>query len=1678
MSKFGFFIENQDNVVFKNIKVNLKKDDVSHPNHPSNPESPNYPRAKERFPEYQNPILGDPGKGRIGRWQEIKLDALENVVEQIIEQFLRDREWYKTVRCREALWNMYRRIKWWVDQQVDPHKSEYQRVLNMIKDCIAKILDPQQMENVTDVGSDLMDGFELSDGWEVEESLFTADISGNSIETIRYAHAFLYDGYVSFKFASNLSEGAKVYLKVDGQEVWSYNKPNGGDMSFTDIRYNVKAGLHDFEWGVVNVGGRSVARFDEIRVVELVNLNPEKAELLPYCPAPYYHNFNADYFNHFDGQDVERVTFSTAYFPKLQDFPGYFRWVSSSEEQEWVLVHSVGGNEAQGDENILKLDLRKLKFGNQSKITFYWRFKQRGYIRFKYLASADSGNDLFFFINGVQVGGGWSKQSDWKTVTFNVIPGQTYKFDWLVIKRSTLEWGHNAIYIKDIECVEVIKSLELIVPPDYDTLGSDALKDLKYEWVTKSKHSVITTGIHGEHLVEDGKVRKLEIELDNECDGEFSFGYNLKTEDPVNKIDWELFFDDEFGDKSQEGVGKHGSKVISSHGDGWVLNGEYSSTDKDKAKVVYNIEVGKDAKVDINGVVELVSPERQIDHYQEQVVDYGKNLKFSMSGDLRWRQNGNVIEIYDLFEGVGDASTTVTLPEDGYFEFSFEHDLKPSEYFEVLVDGESVFYSGGVRTGERIRIPLEKGTHIITFRVVDDYTEEPLEEEFEKVYDYKFKKRKTYNYRTQLGSEVNLTWYWDIEKGRAVAEDDGQEVIYDVYLNPGAEFSLTEKLSFMASPSSVKEEVIFYDDFNRVDGCDPRLTLIGEWEWEDIYYRVHSYTPKPGQVADGVWKVEGKDGTINYIEMDPFTLDAGGYVEFEYGGKFAPYEYLELWDNGQLIWSGREPSNDDGTGNIVRVFLSAGRHNLVWVYRDLGGTEYEIPSNEESSGSSSAPVEEECYGPGSDKKFIDYSLKSSSISTTRKNKMGWGGKIDKIKVYSWNGVGIAHGATENGAVIEREVTATSYSEIAYSEVLKVYPGLNKPVSGIKEYDFTLYGDVYSRNIDGKTYYTSPRLLLHKQIPNSSVVSVVYSPIKVNGEVKISFDYFAYFREYDAGPINKDGRYYNGPRGSFGFYIIPKSVVSHSFNSFDLSKYANYCKLSTSENTFAGRVEHLRVDNFLVVSGYKSFSLTFKGNGEYYLVWAVKDLFPDSDYTIRSDLKYYYGVVLRNISIKAYQNYEEEMDETYVKVELIDKSTNQVIFSKNYYGNPVIANYQNVQFVWNGSIKATVYRIDFGIPAGKSYKIRYTLYKDTGTSGGLDGTSGFTLSEGIFYERWNGYCTDKNGNYYPADQSPYKLPSQPKTKTVSILPDDSWVWIDTIKVVNYISHVDPDTKVLVRVYEGDELIDEYVYYDRGEQEINISLWNDSYEVKDYRIEIVFKSGRSGDRAYLTEGRFVIYDVLDALPSYVQIWFDKVVALIPQWMGGWNGSKIKVSLYNEANNLIYYNEFDQEGLHEFVVTDLPALPYSKYRVEIETEQRGIISPVTGKKYYTQFRVREFKTYEEYEYFASPFNSVLEFYIDGVLIAVFDKEGYGEFSYKIPKGKHKFTWIFRALGDNQWDVAEIDWIRLLNWICDKILVIPYCEPGNGDKCVEALISCLLSILRKRPKVCTIGKRIWLFT
>lgn len=1154
-STFGIFTKAQGNVVFGRMKASLVNN-ITDPNHPENPASPNRPRIGQREPGDVNPALGDPGKGRIGRWQTMNLDSLESVIDQIIEQYLRDKTWYSNVRCREALWNMHKRLEWWVKQQVDPNRSDYQRALLLIKDCIRHILeeaqDPELAHNVT----------------------------------------------------------------------------------------------------------------------------------LPLCPAPFYFPFNADYYNHFDGNDVKRTLFDMTALPKSDDFHGLFRYVSSVEDQEWEIVHSVGDSESSGNENIMKLALSQLLPGNSSKITFNWRWKRMGYISFKYWASAASGNGLNFFINNNQVGGEWSGEAGWKEVRFNVAPGQTYKFDWLIRKQVGDQFGQNAVYIKDVKCIEVIRSLGGDTPPDYDTMGSAAYGVPGFEWITHSKSSVVKTHFNGV-VTNENRARTFLYRLDNECDGTVHFAYRMGTAQPAVESENYWMFSDNLTDHSQYGQGKRGSSVSATHDQSWALNGNSSSTQGNKAKITYSIVVGGNCTVDARGTVEMICPPLEIDHYEDSMIQTIENANWSQSGNLHWQKiDGSTYLMDNPTEGSGSLQTVLYLQDDGWFEFSFDHSLRPSERFEVLVDEEVVFESGEMNSGQNIYIPLKQGQHFISFRITDTYTEERITAVTESDFSYgSATQGDSFTKTGPFGSGFTVTRDWDMSNAGTTTSQNGNPINYTVTLNPGASLNLEEMLQLTAPVNESTSKVIFEEVFNKTNGSyDPHINMTSNWVWKDILTWF-----SPPATGDGVYAVIGKDNSTNTITLSGVTLSNDGFLEFEYGGKFGAKESLALTINGAVVWADAQTTSS-ATGTTVKVPVNAGTHVYKWIYKDLGGTTYTEPGE----GAVAPDTGEVCYPAGSFSQPVVYGQSDWTLLTDRHSRMRSGGT-------NFNTSSMQQATGNDGATITRNLSFNSFAKMDFSETLIIQSGKDIPIpSQTKQLSI----GISTENKDlfaGKGYYCLNITGVKPGNGSGWKTDTFYT----HGWVSITFDLLSYLVDSTGVLLTPDTRNKSGRdtdhRGEFSVHIVPATGVA------------------TKENQVFQQLENIGpIDYYQNITSWNdALSIPpIKKSvppGNYYIYLKMFDAIHDYDKDINN---YPYYAAFKNVNLKvstAPTTIPNSVDNTKVKVELIDISNGSLVKSQTYETA--------------GATSRTVQVFFDDFQPGHAYQVKYTLLKGNGTKGGLYGKGG-------------------------------------------------------------------------------------------------------------------------------------------------------------------------------------------------------------------------------------------------------------------------------------------------------------------------------------------------------------------
>lgn len=946
--KFGVGGSDIDGVEFKNMWAKVfssggaqnpvppSEVDPSNPNAvanlPGRIESPNYPRAKGRIVGYQNPILGDVGEAQIKRGQTVKIDALENVLEHIIEYYVRDKNWYKNVRAREALWNMYRRVKWFVEEQTDPHQSQYQRCLEMIKDCIYKILDPASEVYVEDfLSPDGKTIHALTDmtysGGSYEEFSGGFRLKAKSGQSAKAARKYKSTarGDIIFQYSSDMDVHGTANIKIDGKKVWEIAHPSQNQgHAHRDVKIEVPV-AKEFTIEFEVVGSGTYECILEMRDMDWVGLiQQQDDEDVPYCPLPYEHRFDVDYFNHFDGSTIERPVLDMRDFPLLDGFPDFFRYMSSTEDVEWELVHSSNGNGVA--ENLLKMDVNKLVEGNSSKLTWNWRFKRDGYVEFEYLASTAKGNGTSFFINERQVGGAWSEEKGWKTAKFNVTGNQMYKFDIMVRKTNHVKWGLNALFIRNIRLCEVIHSEKEPAPPSVENWG-EVISDKWYMYMGKSK---LATYYEGFADGVDDLRRTVVMELDNECDGEVSWEYlmGVARPDPSEEETW--FFIQNFIDFLDWGESTYGSSVESEADKFWIPSANYMSTVTDGARIDYDIHVGDNCTVKLVGGTRLTIPERRLDHYIKVPMSWTLgDFTWNRTGDnsTKWSVASNEITMVNPSTGTGSITTNVHMDYDGFVEFYIDENLKDGERLQILLDGAVVGVAiNGDKHRDYFRIPISKGDHTFGFNLTSypSYTSDLYE--FSRRLYYGGSRRKTYD--TPGNNELYIEYNGYFDEDAHKFEDYGEIQNMELTLRPGDSFHYKERMSFMPYVAPLPEQPepeLVWEDLMQ-GGYSSEVSTRGTWDVVDVFEHFTGYG-----YGDEVLLSDASAGAHRvFIDLESLGFELG-YFEFEYGAKFSGSGKLTLKADGDTLWS---TSRDDTSlgGTTVKVELPPGTKELEFVY--------------------------------------------------------------------------------------------------------------------------------------------------------------------------------------------------------------------------------------------------------------------------------------------------------------------------------------------------------------------------------------------------------------------------------------------------------------------------------------------------------------------------------------------------------------------------------------------------------------------------------------------------------------------------------------------------------------------------------------------------------------------------
>lgn len=994
--RIGFITEENCSSNFDDLKGYFVNRD--NPNYPGNPDSPNYPRAEGRVSGFQNPILGDPGRGEIARWHKVRIGALHTLVDQMIEQYTRDRRWYSDVRCREALWNMYRRLEWWVAQNIEPGNVDYQNALSFIRDCIVQILDTGEISRIIyrhNFKDGLDNSFEYNGGWTIDEYGYltglyffgeTAGWDGEEPEewTITKVIEYPNPGLITFNYA--VWGYVEIFvLEMDGEVIWSHDSTNLVDDSgftFRDITLNVPAGRHEFKWRLVGEMGGTEVRLSEITFTELYP-EIEKPEDIPKCPLPYNHHYSSDYMNYFTGVPYERPTFSTVGGSKVSDYLDMIRYVSSKENIEWELVDSVDGS--GGNEYIFKLPLERLPETLSSKMTFNWRLKRKGYITFKYWIDGGNGSTLSFYINNQLVGGPWRDTEGWQEVRFNMSQSQTYKFDFLVHKEVSMELGTNAVYIKDIQVVEVTDYTDEPMPGDYFYEGEEA--EAEYgKWLIYSNRGVLGSYYRGFPDGAEDTVRELELEFYSECDGVFSFAHRLGTEDPDRLFVEGLIFKEQYildespviWDGSENGVGLPTVTVTPKYStwkntipDGYSDIQESMIWTKDSDSLVYNVKIDGDwdgfKYLDAYGRMRIVCPPRYVVE-----TDF---LEAEESGEWieltgGWGAGAN-IAVYTDYGMVGRYGYAIYRPHEDSSIISMEIDgvLRNRDVLNVYVDGR--LYRRLYQEFDNLVMNIPNFGGDIKVEVAERPDDGKKELVFSGVleFDGEFKPIEKETMYGDASTILDATYMREDERGRRISAwiptgsletstawytDTG--VIFNISMLPEDEVVIkipNNKITFVdyARLEAMLEEYkegleitdpiqTFYEDFNPLVHTDRVKYNSNIWEIVDIFEFLN--IPNRGDSVIAHEAVGGPRTVQFEINLEGIELlEGGNYLSFEYGALFHEGDYAEIYartDDGDQLLRVLTSSILNQNGYLVRgVEIPPNTKSLIFSYTYGGG---------------------------------------------------------------------------------------------------------------------------------------------------------------------------------------------------------------------------------------------------------------------------------------------------------------------------------------------------------------------------------------------------------------------------------------------------------------------------------------------------------------------------------------------------------------------------------------------------------------------------------------------------------------------------------------------------------------------------------------------------------------------
>ena len=781
---------------------------------------------------------------------------------------------------------------------------------------------------------------------------------------------------------------------MNGKEIWSHDSSESyGDtvQNFRDITLSIPKGTNEFKWEYEGDASELALgeNTNELNITEIIFIELmseiEKPDEIPKCPLPYNYHFSSDYYNQFDGGSHERATFSTVGGAKVSDYLDMIRYVSSKENIEWEQIKRV--KDSNWDEAIFKLPLERLPETLSSKMTFNWRLKRKGYITFKYWIDGGDGSELLFYINNQLVGGPWKDTNGWQIAKFNMSQSQTYKFDFLVHKSVSKDLGTNAVYIKDIEVVEVTNYDDEPMPSDYYNGGEGA--EAEYgKWLIYSDEGVLGTYYRGFPDGVEDTTRELELEFYSECDGVFSFEHRLGTDEPDRKYVEGIVFSEPHDlinepivwDGENNGVGIPLIKVTPNY-DGWknIMPDDYSDIEgntlwtKDSDSIVYNVKIDGswdrgDKYLDAYGRIGIICPPKYV--VETNYIENLYNGRWYPQG--AWRSEGNTA----VLEGEKNRDRY------GYIEFESHRD---TSIINVAIDEQMRnreilnIYSGTYlyRTlypgFKNININIPNFGENLQFEVV----EKPMEEEENETvfsgsieFEGDFKPIEKETMFENAGESIDALYTEEDGRGRRVESsmnigaletetswytNKGFHVISDLLPNdelkiripnasiPFVDYAKLEGMieEYLEGVDPVEPTRVFQENFNPYQHADKFTYNKNEWEVIDVF----EFLKLPNH-GDNVIAHKPPRGTSNTVEfklnLDGIKLQEGvNYLGFEYGALFNEGDFAKVIakrSEGDMVMQVLTYNSLKSDGRVVQgIKIPEGTESIVFSYSYGGG---------------------------------------------------------------------------------------------------------------------------------------------------------------------------------------------------------------------------------------------------------------------------------------------------------------------------------------------------------------------------------------------------------------------------------------------------------------------------------------------------------------------------------------------------------------------------------------------------------------------------------------------------------------------------------------------------------------------------------------------------------------------